>query len=159
MNASNQGTVGHNQSIVPEEKISHMQEELGFEVIVNQPFDQAIDAAIAALKTQGFGILTRIDVRATLKEKLGVDFRPYVILGACNPPLAHKALEFASEVGLLLPCNVTVEALDDSRSLVRIANPGMMVQAVHRPADTEMQNVADTATAKIRLVIEQLKQN
>jgi uncharacterized protein (DUF302 family) len=133
-----------------------MAEALGFELEMNLPYEQAVESVTAALKTQGFGILTRIDVKATLKEKLGVDFRPYAILGACNPPLAHQALSLAPEAGLLLPCNVTVEECGPGQSLVRIANPGMMVQAVERP-DSGMAAVAAAATEKILKVIAVLK--
>ncbi len=86
-----------------------------------------MEKVIAALKEEGFGVLTRIDVRATLKEKLGEDFRPYVILGACNPPLAHRALSQDAVAGLLLPCNVTVEEDPAGGSIARIANPEMMM--------------------------------
>ncbi len=131
--------------------------ELGFEIQLKQPYAQAIESVTAALKTQGFGILTRINVQATLKEKLDVDFRPYAILGACNPSLAHKALNLAPEVGLLLPCNVTVEEINPGTSMVRIANPVMMVQAVERPEETGMQEVADAAVEKIKKVVARLQ--
>lgn len=130
-----------------------MANELGFEIPLNQPYEQAIDSVIAALKTQGFGVLTRIDVRATFKEKLGADFRPYVILGACNPPLAHKALSQAPEVGLLLPCNVTVEESAPGAALVRIANPAAMVLSVNRPGDLVLQEVASEALQKMEKVV------
>jgi uncharacterized protein (DUF302 family) len=133
-----------------------MAEELGFEFLLAQPYAQAIESVTAALKSQGFGILTRIDVQATMKEKLGVDFRPYTILGACNPPLAHKALCIAPEVGLLLPCNVTVEENGPGQSLIRIANPAMMAQAIHQP-NAEMQEVAAAAADKIQKVIASLQ--
>ena len=134
-----------------------MHNELGFELQLDQPYDQAIETVTAALKTQGFGVLTRIDVRATMKEKLGADVRPYVILGACNPPLAHKALSHAPEVGLLLPCNVTVEESEPGKSLVRIANPATMVQAVNRPGDVILQEVAEEALQKMLRVLEELE--
>lgn len=130
-----------------------MNDELGFELRIDQPYEQAIESVTAALKTQGFGVLTRIDVRATMKEKLGADFRPYSILGACNPPLAYKALSHAPEVGLLLPCNVTVEESEPGKSLVRIANPATMVLAVNRPGDAVMQEVANEALQKMMNVI------
>jgi uncharacterized protein (DUF302 family) len=134
-----------------------MLEELGFEVYLDLPYTQAIETVTAALKTQGFGVLTRIDVQATLKEKLGVAFRPYSILGACNPPLAHKALENAPEAGLLLPCNVTVEETTPEKSLVRLVNPAMMVQALNRPTDLALQEVAASAVEKIKKVVEILQ--
>ena len=131
-------------------------EQLGFEVRLNQPFEQAIESVTAALKTQGFGILTRIDVRATLKEKLGVDFRPYVILGACNPPLAHRAIEYQSAMALLLPCNVTVEQSEAGQSLVRLANPLTMLTAAGSPNDLVLQEIATDALNKIQGAVAEL---
>jgi len=100
-----------------------MSQSIAFEVTVSAPYDKAIEKTTDALKTEGFGILTRIDVKQTLKEKINADFRPYAILGACNPPLAHRALSHDGHVGLMLPCNVTVEAKDDKTSIVRIGDP------------------------------------
>ena len=134
-----------------------MEDKLGFEVVLQEPYEQALDTVTAALKTQGFGVLTRIDVRATMKEKLDVDFRPYAILGACNPPLAHRALRHVPEVGLLLPCNVTVEAVEPGKTLVRLANPNLMAQWINRPDDEEMVAVAAEAGEKIRRVAELLE--
>ncbi len=133
-------------------------EPLGFEVTLQQPYEQAIETVTAALKAQGFGILTRIDVRATLKEKLGAEFRPYAILGACNPPLAHRALTAAPQMGLLLPCNVTVEESQPGVSLVRIANPQAMLASAGNPNDADLQAVADQATAKLKAVTGALSQ-
>ena len=89
--------------------------QLGLTVRLNKNFDEALTQVTAALKAEGFGVLTEIDVKETLKKKLDVDFRPYKILGACNPSLAYRALSAAPEVGLLLPCNVTVSYVEDQR--------------------------------------------
>ena len=105
-----------------------MSNEMGFEVKLRDSYDEALEKVTAALKKEGFGVLTRIDMKATMKEKLGADFRPYAILGACNPPLALKALSTDAVVGLMLPCNVTVEANPaGDGSIVRIANPEAMM--------------------------------
>ncbi|TLN21565.1 DUF302 domain-containing protein [bacterium] len=133
-----------------------MSNQLGFEVSVAKPLDETIEIVTALLKTEGFGILTRIDVRATLKEKIGADFRPYVILGACNPNLAHRALQEDAWLGLLLPCNVTVESSDDSSSLVRIANPGLMATLSETP--DKLAGVAEQATGKLLTVVHALEQ-
>jgi uncharacterized protein (DUF302 family) len=96
----------------------------GFGKQVDLPYEQAVERTREALATEGFGVLTEIDVRATLKKKLDVDFRPYVILGACNPPLAHKALSSEIDIGLLLPCNVVVYAGDqEGTSVVQAMDP------------------------------------
>ncbi len=93
-------------------------------VEVPLPYEQAVERTIEELAKDGFGILTEIDVKATLKKKLDVDFRPYIILGACNPPLAHKALSAEENIGLLLPCNVVVYAGDDAgKSVVAAIDP------------------------------------
>ena len=136
-----------------------MQEEVGFEIVLAQEYEKAIELVTSALKEQGFGILTRIDVKETLKQKLDVDFRPYVILGACNPPLAYKALTSDPKVGLMLPCNVTVEAHGSSGSVVRLTNPALMVQFVEDPDQPGLQEAAVEATKRIRRVVENLKQD
>ena len=122
---------------------------LGLEVKVAVPYEQAIEKVTAALKEQGFGVLTSIDVQATLKQKLGVDFRPYTILGACNPPLAHKALSADLDMGLLLPCNVIVYAVEDG-TVISIADPLAMLRLADNPALNEM---AQEARARLERVV------
>jgi len=129
-----------------------MTEQLGFEVQMGLPYEAALEAVTAALKVEGFGVLTRIDVRATLKEKLGAEFRPYAILGACNPPLAQRALSIDGWVGLMLPCNVTVEEVPQGGSVVRIANPVMMMQAGEWQGNERLGEVATEARARLERV-------
>ena len=131
-------------------------EKIGFEVILETSYDEAIDAVTQALKTEGFGVLTEINVKDTLKKKIGEDFRPYVILGACNPSLAHQALSAAPEVGMLLPCNVTVEAAEDGGSIVRIIDPKMMMGMGSFAQNPELRKVADQAYGKLNRVADAL---
>ena len=108
-------------------------------------YDDAVERVEAALQKEGFGILTRIDVRETLKTKIDVDFRPYVILGACNPPLAHRALSAEDTIGLMLPCNVVVAETEDG-SEVAIVRPTVMMTV----ADAEgLEDVAEEAQARL----------
>ena len=135
-----------------------MSNELGFEVHLSEDYDAALEKVIAALKVEGFGVLTRIDVKATMKEKLGADFRPYAILGACNPPLAHQSLTADASVGLMLPCNVTVEANPaGSGSIVRIANPAAMLQVGTLGENAAVVEVSEKAGAKLERVAVALK--
>lgn len=113
------------------------------------PYAEAVEAASVALKAEGFGVLTRIDVHDTLKAKLGVEFPLYTILGACNPPLAHKALTADPSVGLLLPCNVVVRELE-GESEVSIFDPFSMKEAFASPA---LREVADEAGARLQRVL------
>lgn len=115
-------------------------------------FEEAIEKVGSALQDQGFGILTEIDVKATLKKKLDVDFRRYVILGACNPALAHQALTTELEIGLLMPCNVIVYE-DDEGSVVSIADPNAMVEMT---GITKLQGVAAKARTRLEDVIRAL---
>lgn len=116
-------------------------------------FADAISRVTEALQGEGFGVLTEIDVRATLKKKLDVEFRPYTILGACNPPLAKQALEAEPDIGLLLPCNVVVQQLDDQRVRVSIADPKAMFRLVDDP---KVAPVADEAEQRLRRALEAL---
>jgi len=120
--------------------------QLGLTVRLNKNFDDALAQAIAALKVEGFGVLTEIDVKETLKKKLDVDFRPYKILGACNPPLAYRALSTAPEVGLLLPCNVTVAYIEDNVTEVSIVDPLSMLGFVNHP---DLEPVAAEVRAQL----------
>lgn len=116
------------------------------------PYEQAVEKTTAALKEEGFGVLTEIDVTATLKKKLEADFRRYVILGACNPPLAHQALNTELEIGLLLPCNVIVYE-EEGGSVVSIVDPISMLGVVENP---DLSPVADEARSRLQRVIEAL---
>jgi len=116
------------------------------------PFDQAVTRATEALKSEGFGVLTSIDVKATMKAKLGIDRPAYTILGACNPPFAHRALESEPEIGLLLPCNVVV-AETAGGSEVQIADPKEMFKIVE---NRELAPLADEIGAKLRRVLDRV---
>ncbi len=124
----------------------------GFRVRLDMSYEQAVERTTAALKEQGFGVLTEIDVKATLKKKLDADFRKYVILGACNPSLAHQALTTELEIGLLLPCNVIVYE-ENGGSVVSIADPLSMLGMVGNP---KLEPVADEARIHLQRVIEAL---
>ncbi len=126
--------------------------DYAFHTRLNLPYEQAVEKVTEALKTEGFGILTEIDVQATLKKKLDADFRKYVILGACNPPLAHRALTTELAIGLLLPCNVIVYE-DNGGSVVAIADPIAMLEVAGNPAFT---SVAEEARARLQRVMHAL---
>lgn len=110
----------------------------GFQVTVAGSFDEVIEKATEALKTEGFGVLTEIDVKATLKKKIDVDRKPYTILGACNPVLANKAINAEPDIGLLLPCNVLVREEDDGSINVVFMDPAAVLGLVNRDEVTEM---------------------
>ena len=124
-----------------------------FSKYLNAPFDEAVERTIAALKAEGFGVLTDIDVQTTLKKKLNADFRPYRILGACNPPLAHKALMTEDKVGTMLPCNVIVQRLDSGEVEIAAIDPMASMQAIENPA---LRELAETVQAKLRRVVDSL---
>ena len=128
--------------------------QLGLTVKLHTDFETALQKVTDALKAEGFGVLTEIDVKATLKKKLDVDFRPYKILGACNPPLAYRALTAAPEVGLLLPCNVTVAQVDDGIEVGIIDPLGMMGFVAH----PDLEPVAEEARQRLDRVAKALQE-
>ena len=129
-----------------------MSTPIGFEIFLDASYDQSVIMVTEALKSEGFGVLTSIDVRSTIKKKIGEDFRPYVIIGACNPPLAYKALTNDPRIGLMLPCNVTVEAVPEGGSIVRIADPEVMMRAGSLEDNREMSEVAKEARGGLEQV-------
>ncbi len=128
---------------------------LGLTAVVPVSYDTAIYEVTAALKEQGFGVLTEIDVKMTLKKKLDVDVRPYAILGACNPPLAHRALSQDPIVGLMLPCNVVVYDNGDGTTTVSAINPMAAIGVVGNPI---LNEVAQEATDRLNIVMADLQQ-
>ena len=116
-------------------------------------FDEALARVPEALKSEGFGVLTEIDVQATLKKKLDVEFRRYRILGACNPPFAHQALQHSLDVGMLMPCNVIVYEADDGRTVVAAVDP-MQTMAVQ--GDPALRPLAERVQEKLRRVLDSL---
>jgi uncharacterized protein (DUF302 family) len=133
--------------------MSDLIESIGLKTQFKSDFDVAVERVTAALKVEGFGVLTEIDVKDTLKTKLNVDFRPYVILGACNPPLAHRALEAMPDVGMLLPCNVTVAQIDSETIEVAAVNPLSMLGII---SDETLWDVAKDAHERLSRVIDSL---
>ena len=126
----------------------------GISTAVELPYEEAVTRTREALAKEGFGVLTEIDVKATLQKKLGVDFRPYIILGACNPPLAHKALSAELDIGLLLPCNVVVYAADEAgKSVVAAMDPiealALTGNESIRPLATEVRGRLERALADV----------
>lgn len=131
-----------------------MANNMGIRATLNLPYAQAVQKTTDGLKAEGFGVLTQIDMQTTLKQKLGVDFRRYLILGACNPPLAYRALSANLEVGLLLPCNVTVYEEGDG-SVVTAIDPVEMLGAFNK--DSVAHEVAVEARTRLQRVIANLK--
>jgi len=124
-----------------------------FATELNVPFEEAVERTVAELKKEGFGILTDIDVKATMKKKLDKDFHPYRILGACNPPFAFQALQNEDKIGTMLPCNVIVQEKTPGRVEVAAVDPIASMQAVENPG---LGEVAQQVRDKLRMVIESL---
>ena len=131
-----------------------MTTDIGIRTTLKIPFEEAIQITVDALKIEGFGVLTQIDVKATLKDKINVDFRRYVILGACNPTLAHRALSANPDVGLLLPCNITVQQAE-SRVVVTAVDPIQMLGVLQE--EPAVKAVAVEAKTRLERVISSLK--
>ena len=126
--------------------------QYGMSTTVDLPYERAVERTREALGQEGFGVLSEIDVRATLKQKLDEDFRPYVILGACNPPLAHQALTAERNIGLLLPCNVVVYAADEEgRSIVAAVDPEV---SLARVANEQLAPLAAEVKTRLRRVLD-----
>lgn len=135
--------------------ISTTKAAIGTHITIRLPFDQARERAIAALKAEGFGVLTEIDVKATLKSKLDIDFQRYVILGACNPPLAYRALSADLDVGMLLPCNVIVYETSADESIIGLVDPISMLGALPNPG---LEPVAQEARTRLERVSATLRE-
>jgi len=124
-----------------------------FSKTVTLSFEDAIEKVIAELKKEGFGVLTDIDVKQTLKKKLDVDFKKYRILGACNPPFAYKALQVEDKIGTMLPCNVIVQEIDEGHVEVAAIDPVASMQAIANPA---LKDVAEKVQGKLKKVMENI---
>lgn len=134
-----------------------MSDTLGAEVVLSEPLEQALARTREALRAEGFGVLTEVDLRQTFRDKIGREFRPYVMLGACNPNLAFRALSSAPEIGLLLPCNVTVEARPEGGSVVRLVNPDLLLSAGRLAGRPELGEIAADARARLDRVAAALR--
>jgi uncharacterized protein (DUF302 family) len=126
----------------------------GLRADINLSYDKAVETATEALKEEGFGVLTTIDVKETLKKKLDADFRRYIILGACNPPLAHRALQAEPEIGLLLPCNVVVYETEPGRSAVAAMAPLAALGIIDNPSLKEVAKEADQRLRRVIVALE-----
>ncbi len=131
-----------------------MSTELGFQTTLPISQTEAIEKVTAALKVEGFGILTEIDVKATMKKKLEVDVAPYMILGACNPNLAHRAMQAVPEVGLLLPCNVIVYETGAGQTTISIIDPIAMMSVVDNPTLAEVANEARARLERVSAALQ-----
>jgi uncharacterized protein (DUF302 family) len=127
-----------------------------FSTILDTSYEDAIAKVTNALKEEGFGVLTEIDVKATLKKKLDKDFRKYVILGACNPPYAKRSLEADLDVGLLLPCNVIVYETDEKKAYVAAINP---ISALEVIQSRELKGIAAEVSEKLKRVVDRVQEN
>jgi uncharacterized protein (DUF302 family) len=123
---------------------------------LKEPFDRAIEMTEAALKTEGFGIISRNDLLAAFKEKIGVDFRPYTILGACNPKLAHEALQLEDKVGTMLPCNVVVQARGENETEVAAIDPVASMQAI---PNAELKEAAAEVRDRLQAAMQALEES
>lgn len=128
---------------------------IGMKTILQTTYEDAIVRTKEALKANGFGVLTEIDVKSTMKAKLDVDFRPYIILGACNPKLAYRALSANSDIGLMLPCNVTVSQIADGQVEVAIIDPIAMMTVVEHP---DLPAIADEARGLLAKALDMLNE-
>jgi uncharacterized protein (DUF302 family) len=129
--------------------------DYGIRTVLDLPFDEVVERTKNALKAEGFGVLSEIDMREKLREKLGVEVEPYLILGACNPPLAYKALRAEPEIGLLLPCNVIVYATPAGQTVVAAVDPEAMLSVVGE--NVTVAEVGQDARGRLQRVIESLK--
>lgn len=120
---------------------------------VARPFDKAVEDTTAALQSEGFGVLTTIDVKATLKKKLDVDFRPYTILGACNPGYAHKALQAEDKIGTMLPCNVVLQQKNGGKVEISAVDPAASMGAIDNPA---LGEIAGKVRESLRAVVDKI---
>jgi uncharacterized protein (DUF302 family) len=136
-----------------------MSKSLGFDIELPVAFDNAMRQVKEALKQEGFGILTEIDLQNAFREKLGREFRPYVILGACNPPLAYAAVSADPAIGLLLPCNVTVEFIAEQRTMVRLTNPETLLATASLEASSALTSVAHDASERMARALDVLKKS
>lgn len=151
--SSDRGYSGRRRGVVESPVMT--KKPYGIRKICSLPFETAVEKITEALKEEGFGVLTEIDIKAKLKEKLGVDFRKYVILGACNPPLAYKALQAEPEIGLLLPCNVIVYEVDARNSVVSAVDPNSMLELV---GDNQLvREVARDARKRLEAALARMK--